>query len=67
MSKRKQQPQQPDEKREPEAQIPTGSDDALYEVAAEALRAAAERADSAEARVGELEERLKRALADFRN
>jgi molecular chaperone GrpE len=74
MSKRRRQPQppdshprQPDAEGNPGARPPAGSEDAIREVEAHALRAAAERADAAEARADEVEERLKRALAEFRN
>lgn len=63
MSKSKKQPE------EPEARIPIEADaeDVIREVEGEALRAASERADAAEARADDLEEKLKRALAEFRN
>lgn len=67
MSKRKRHPQQPDADRNPDVPEPAGSEEVIREVAAEALRAASERADAAEARAEEFEERLKRALAEFRN
>jgi len=67
MTKRRKHPQQPDADPQSGGSAPTGADDAIREVAAEALRAASERADAAEARADEFEEKLKRALADFRN
>ena len=70
MSKRRrqpQEPQQPGRDRNPADEAPAGSDNAIRELEAEALRAASERADVAEARADDLEEKLKRTLADFRN
>ena len=63
MSERKQRPQEPDS--QPPAEI--DGEDTIREIEDEALRAASERADAAETRADELEERLKRALAEFRN
>lgn len=63
MSERKQSPQEPDS--QPPAEI--DGEDTIREIEDEALRAASERADAAETRADELEERLKRALAEFRN
>ena len=66
MSKRKHHPDR--READAEARPPSaGEEAAIREVEAEALRAASERADAAEARAADLDEKLKRTLADFRN